>query len=165
MVHNLFPLCKVEENNWSKCNNNSIVHKIAKNCLIFMNMSLSSCQLLCFAVCCVVWSCVVCVCLSYIYIYTLYICNIYNALFSLLLMIMMSHSILILDSHISCIYLVQDDKRAGILKIGLTLMWKVMIGYIPCVLNAQTKPSKIKNPGACFFFVYHETGLFRSMFL
>ena len=32
-------ICKLEVNNWSKCNNNLDVHKIAKNCLSFMNMS------------------------------------------------------------------------------------------------------------------------------
>ena len=32
-------VCKLEENDWSKCDNNSNVHKVAKNCLIFMNIS------------------------------------------------------------------------------------------------------------------------------
>ena len=33
MVHNLSLLCKLEENKWSKCNNNSNINKIAKSCL------------------------------------------------------------------------------------------------------------------------------------
>ena len=31
--------CKLKENNWSKYNNNSIVHRIARNCVPFMNMA------------------------------------------------------------------------------------------------------------------------------
>ena len=34
LVHNLLPLCKLEENKWSKCNNSN-VHKVAKTASYF----------------------------------------------------------------------------------------------------------------------------------
>ena len=44
MVHNLSPLCKLEKNNWSKCNNTSNGLKTASH--LFMNMSISQLELL-----------------------------------------------------------------------------------------------------------------------
>ena len=44
LIHDSSPLCKLDENNWSKSKNNSDVHRISKNCLL-MNMSSWKCLL------------------------------------------------------------------------------------------------------------------------